>query len=112
SSDVPIGVGTRKSTRVSKPSIWLKDYVRPDKSGSVSCCKYPISEVLGYEEISSKYQSYLASFSIEVEPTTYSEAIKDKRWVEAMQAEIKALEDNKTWELVPLPQGQKAIGCK
>nr|XP_016482304.1 PREDICTED: uncharacterized protein LOC107803184 [Nicotiana tabacum] len=39
-------------------------------------------------------------------------AVKDKRWIEEIQAEIKALEDNKTWELVSLPQLQKAIGCK
>lgn len=29
-----------------------------------------------------------------------------------MKAEIQALEDNKTWELVDLPKGKKAIGCK
>ncbi|XP_070026614.1 uncharacterized protein [Nicotiana sylvestris] len=112
SPDVPSVVEIRKSTRVSKPSIWLKDYVRPDKLGSVSCCKYPISKVIGYEAISPKYQSYLANFSIEVEPTTYSKATKDKRWIEAMQTEIKALEDNKNWELASLPQGQKTIRCK
>ncbi|OIS99405.1 hypothetical protein A4A49_62550, partial [Nicotiana attenuata] len=37
----------RKSTRVSKPPIWLKDYVRDEKRSSTSCCKYPISEVIG-----------------------------------------------------------------
>ncbi|XP_070002934.1 uncharacterized protein [Nicotiana sylvestris] len=102
----------RKSTRVSKPPIWLMDYARDDKRSSTICCTYPISEVIGYDSISSRYQSYLANFSVEMEPTLYSEAVKDKRWVEAMQAEIKALDDNKTWELVSLPQGQKAIGCK
>ncbi|XP_075092364.1 uncharacterized protein LOC142172601 [Nicotiana tabacum] len=102
----------RKSTRVSKPPIWLKDYVRDDKRSSTSCCKYPISEVIGYDSNSSRYQSYLANFSMEMEPTSYLEAVKDKRWVEAMQAEIKTLEDNKTWELISLPQEQKAIGCK
>ncbi|XP_070056563.1 uncharacterized protein [Nicotiana tomentosiformis] len=35
-------------------------------------------------------------FSGEVEPRNYSDAGKDPRWVEAMQAEIQALEDNKT----------------
>lgn len=79
---------------------------------SVGCRKQPISEVIGYEVISSKYQSYLASFSVQVEPNTYYEAIKDKRWIEGMQTDIKAIEDNKTWELVSLPQGKKAIGCK
>ena len=29
-----------------------------------------------------------------------------------MKEEIQALEDNKTWEVVTLPVGKKAIGCK
>jgi len=29
-----------------------------------------------------------------------------------MKEEIQALEDNKTWEVVSLPKGKKAIGCK
>lgn len=29
-----------------------------------------------------------------------------------MKAEIETLEDNKTWELVDLPKGKKAIGCR
>lgn len=29
-----------------------------------------------------------------------------------MEKELKALEANNTWELVPLPKGKRAIGCK
>ena len=29
-----------------------------------------------------------------------------------MQSEIKALQDNHTWDLVPLPTGKVPIGCK
>ena len=29
-----------------------------------------------------------------------------------MKAEISALENDKTWEVVSLPQGQKVIGCR
>lgn len=29
-----------------------------------------------------------------------------------MKDEIKALEDNETWEIMTLPKGKKAIGCK
>lgn len=46
------------------------------------------------------------------EPKTFSEACKDKRWVEAIEAEIKALEGNQTWDVVDLPKGMKAIGSK
>jgi len=30
----------------------------------------------------------------------------------AMQEEVEALHKNKTWSLVELPKGRKAIGCK
>ena len=29
-----------------------------------------------------------------------------------MDEEMAALDANRTWELVPLPEGKKAIGCK
>lgn len=46
------------------------------------------------------------------EPTNYSEAILDPRWIQAMDEEIKALENNHTWEIVTFPEGKKPIGCK
>lgn len=46
------------------------------------------------------------------EPLNYKEASQQFEWIEAMQKEIKALEDNNTWELVDLPKGKKPIGCK
>ena len=33
-------------------------------------------------------------------------------WNAAMENEIKALEKNNTWEVVPLPKGKKAISYK
>jgi hypothetical protein len=47
-----------------------------------------------------------------VEPATYEQARHDPQWVAAMTAEITALEDNHTWSTVPLPSGQRPIGCK
>lgn len=29
-----------------------------------------------------------------------------------MQSEVRALENNQTWTMVPLPSGKKALGCK
>ena len=49
------------------------------------------------------------------EPSTFHEATKSQEasmWMAAMQKEIKALHKNKTWDLVPLPQGRKAIRNK
>ncbi|MCO5549985.1 hypothetical protein L7F22_003462 [Adiantum nelumboides] len=46
------------------------------------------------------------------EPTCYDEAIGNMKWEQAMDEEMAALDVNETWELVPLPEGKKFIGCK
>ncbi|KAH9659090.1 Integrase catalytic domain-containing protein [Citrus sinensis] len=49
------------------------------------------------------------------EPSTFHEALNNSNvtlWMTAMQEKIKALHKNKTWELVILPHGRKAIGNK
>ena len=47
------------------------------------------------------------------EPSTFERALNSpgaSQWMTAMQKEIEDLHRNKTWELVPLSQGWKAIG--
>lgn len=102
-------VSTRKSSRHTKPPIWMKDYMAPDVGHN---SKYPLANHLSYDHVSSKYHSYLAKFSESVEPQTFGQASKDSRWIEAMKLEIKALEDNKTWLVVDLPLGKHAVGSK
>ncbi|GKA13910.1 retrovirus-related pol polyprotein from transposon TNT 1-94 [Tanacetum coccineum] len=46
------------------------------------------------------------------EPLVFEEAMKSKKWRQAMDEEIKSIEKNDTWELTTLPKGQKAIGVK
>lgn len=52
------------------------------------------------------------NFPLEIEPKSYGEAIVNSRWVNAIQTEITALQNNKTWELITLSKGKKAIGCR
>ncbi|XP_075112104.1 uncharacterized protein LOC142182080 [Nicotiana tabacum] len=59
--------------------------------------------LMGYSE---------GSFSSITEPQSYTEAAQDPAWIEAIQAEINALQENNTWEIVSLPEGKKPIGCK
>ena len=33
-------------------------------------------------------------------------------WISAMEEEMHSLHKNQTWELVELPKGKRAIGCK
>nr|XP_016462575.1 PREDICTED: uncharacterized protein LOC107785721 [Nicotiana tabacum] len=44
-------------------------------------------------------------FSVLKEPYNFKEAVEDERWITAMEQEIQALEDNKTWEVIDLPPG-------
>ena len=97
----------RKSSRSSRPPVWHKDYVI--KVGSKKC-NYSFASALNYS--GSTYQSFVSKFSVETGPSNYLEAEQDPRWVDAMNNEIKVLEDNKTWELVTLPKSKMFIGCK
>ncbi|XP_075097846.1 uncharacterized protein LOC142175166 [Nicotiana tabacum] len=100
----------RRSGRTSKPPIWLKDYVT--LSQGKANCSYPLSACVSYENISDSYAKALSSYSAVVEPQSYAEAVKDPKWIEAIKAEISALEENHTWSIVELPTRKVPIGCK
>ncbi|XP_070011239.1 uncharacterized protein [Nicotiana sylvestris] len=90
----------RKSFRVSKPPIWMQDYVVHTKQYT---CAYPIAQHVNYDQLSSDYIGSIVAYSVVFEPRTFAEASKDPQWVNAMKAEISALEDNKTWSIVDRP---------
>ncbi|GKE29692.1 zinc finger, CCHC-type containing protein [Tanacetum coccineum] len=48
----------------------------------------------------------------EEEPRNYKEASTDKKWIEAMEAELDSIKKNNTWTLTTLPTNHKAIGLK
>ncbi|GKV22443.1 hypothetical protein SLEP1_g32316 [Rubroshorea leprosula] len=53
--------------------------------------------------------------SEEHEPTSFKEAcesVNSDQWRGAMEEEMESLHKNKTWDLVQLPEGRKAIGCR
>nr|XP_016490394.1 PREDICTED: uncharacterized protein LOC107810171 [Nicotiana tabacum] len=109
SSAIPVTYPTQvsKSGRVSKPPIWLTDYVRPSlpSTSTSTLSLYPIHQFISYSHLSPTFQSYLASFSFDIEPTSFSQAM-------AMKLEIEVLEQNNTWEVVNLPPGKVPIRCK
>ena len=43
------------------------------------------------------------------DPIHFEDAIKDRKWIEAMDDEINSIEKNKTWELVDLPKDKEEI---
>lgn len=101
---------------------YLKDYayvklnINPKRMTSIlessSGITYPISNILNYDKFSQKHRAYLAYITNDEKPQSYTRAIKHTVLREAMAQEIKALEDNDTWELTHLPQERKLIGCR
>ncbi|KAL5546015.1 hypothetical protein UlMin_005702 [Ulmus minor] len=65
-----------------------------------------------HSNLSFAHCSFINTISHLVEPETYEQACQDLKWVQAMEAEIWALETNHTWSMVPLPLGHRPIGCK
>lgn len=60
---------------------------------------------LNYDNLKPDYRSFLSNLSEYVEPKYFSQVAKDERWIQHMQHEIKALEENNTWIVVDLPKG-------
>ncbi|KAM1632105.1 hypothetical protein ACFX2K_020035 [Malus domestica] len=49
------------------------------------------------------------------DPITFKEAVtssQHEEWLKAMKSELESMSKNGVWELVQLPKGYKAIGCK
>ena len=58
------------------------------------------------------YVSFSANISSISEPASYKQASQDTRWLQAMETELNALEQNHTWDLTYLPSGKSPIGSK
>ena len=66
-------------------------------------------------KIDKNFGEEFCTFLVEGEPTTFEEAmtsIDAPFWKEAINSEIESIIQNNTWEIVDLPPGNKAIGCK
>lgn len=74
--------------------------------------RYPLSNHLSFLHFSPVDRTFLANIIAQTEPQSYDEVVCHPHWQEAMATELKALKDNNTWSLVPLPMGHKPIGCR
>nr|XP_016475423.1 PREDICTED: uncharacterized protein LOC107797080 [Nicotiana tabacum] len=69
----------RRSGRTLKLSIWLTDYIHHLLPSASTVCLYLIHHFASYSHLPAHFQSFLASFSANIESTSYSQAIKDDR---------------------------------
>ncbi|GJZ65453.1 putative RNA-directed DNA polymerase, partial [Tanacetum coccineum] len=74
--------------------------------------KYGVEKVINYANLNLDNYCFISALNKSVEPTCYEEAILDSNWIDAMNAEIEALNENNTWVITDLPPNRKAIGNK
>ncbi|CAA7037925.1 unnamed protein product [Microthlaspi erraticum] len=106
-SEVEEVVPTRRSQREKTTSTRLDGFILY----TTQCSKDPLSlSQLASTSIFGN-RAFLAAITAETEPTSFRDAMKDKRWRNAVSNEVGALEGSRTWDITELPPGKKAIGC-
>lgn len=99
---------TNKSGSVSLPSQNLDLYVY-SSSTHTKPKTYPFCIP---NHFSNTHMSFVASISTVKEPVNYQQVKCDPEWMKAMEEELRALEENETWEIVQLPKNKRPIGCR
>jgi hypothetical protein len=97
--DLPIALRKEARSKAGKP---------PSRYGY----EHDISNYVSYESLSPAYREFVASLQSIKIPKDWKQANEDPKWREAILEELRALERNKTWDLVELPVGKKAVSCK
>jgi hypothetical protein len=73
---------------------------------------HSITKTKTYTDGTIRYNGKFRFLALSDEPHNLNEVFHDKNWISDMDAEILALQKNKTWHLVPSQKGQNIIGCK
>ena len=74
--------------------------------------RYPIANYVSIKKLNEPLKTFVHNISGCHVPTRVEEALGDPKWTQAIKDEMEALMKNKTWNLVPLPEGKKTVGCK
>ncbi|GJZ10573.1 ribonuclease H-like domain-containing protein [Tanacetum coccineum] len=91
----------RRSSRQTKLSSSLNGFIVEGK------VKYGVEKVVNYANLNHDNYCFVFALNKSVEPTCYEEAILDSNWIDAMNAEIEALNENHTWVIVDLPANKE-----
>ncbi|KAJ9553297.1 hypothetical protein OSB04_017342 [Centaurea solstitialis] len=103
----------RRSSRNRRPPSYLKDYHCNIVHGeSSSTLPHSLFKYYGYQLVTHEQRSFACAISNNMEPSSYKQAAESSEWISAMKEEPKAMELNKTWTVVPLPEGKSSVGCR
>ena len=74
--------------------------------------RYPLSHYLSFDRLTAPYQLFLTRIESDPIPRRKVDAIASPHWKAAMDEEMHSLLKNHTLDVVPLPFGKTAVGCK
>lgn len=74
--------------------------------------KYPIANYVSTKRLSEPLKTFVHELSSCHVPASVQEALANPKWTQAIKEEMEALLKNKTWALVPLPEGKRDVGVQ
>ena len=87
-------------------SIVIRKGIRSTRNPS------PHYTALSYHKLSQPFYTCLSFISSMSIPKIVGDALAHSGWRQTMLDEISALQNNETWELVPLPSRKFVVGCR
>lgn len=94
------------------PNIYQPIAIRKGKRECTKKPLYPMANYMSFQKFSPSHKTFLSKINTISIPKTLHEALNNENWKIAMREEMNALERNQTWDIVELPKGKKAVGCK
>ncbi|GJW21165.1 ribonuclease H-like domain-containing protein [Tanacetum coccineum] len=94
----------RRSSRSVEMPAKFNDYVVNSSK------KFGLEKYVTYLNLNFSNYCFSTSLNKSFEPNSYSEAVKNHNWIEAINNEIEALNRNNTWTICDLPSGRKRGG--
>lgn len=84
----------------------------PDRFSPEGKTRYSIAQYVSTHRLSPQYQAFVNQMTSVKFLNSVEEALKDSKWIDAMNIEMAALQKNETWDVVSLPHGKKPVGCR
>nr|CCI55333.1 PH01B019A14.2 [Phyllostachys edulis] len=99
--------GGGNTTGVVTAALSQRHPIQTHSNASAQQPKVFKDETIRYDVVRRKH-----ACMVTLEPTSYTEALEEPCWKQAMDQEFTTLLKNETWHLVPPDRGQNVIDCK